>query len=91
MNLIADTNARFLLKTTGILPWLYSIGDTIGLFPIVYADRLAYAQSRGTGTIYFIFILQFYKDDYIYTYWTYCLGNHSAEEDLYIVSEVVDK
>jgi hypothetical protein len=57
MNLIADTNARFLLKTTGILPWLYSIGDTIGLFPIVYADRLAYAQSRGTCTTYFINII----------------------------------
>jgi hypothetical protein len=56
INFIPDTKVRFLFtKKTGILPWLYSIGDTIGLFPIVYADRLAYAQSR--GTIYFIIII----------------------------------
>ena len=26
-----------------IYPWLYSIGDNIGLFPVVYADRLRLA------------------------------------------------
>jgi len=29
--------------TSMFLPWLYSIGDNIGLFPIVYADRLKYS------------------------------------------------
>jgi len=47
-----------------ILPWLYSIGDNIGLFPIVYADRNKYGSTP---------------------------GGHSAEDDLYIVKEVVDK
>ena len=25
--------------TSSVLPWLYSIGDNIGLFPIAFADR----------------------------------------------------
>ena len=29
-----------------IWPWLLSIGDTIGLFPIVYGDRQRYANSQ---------------------------------------------
>ena len=27
-------------------PWLYSIGDNIGLFPVVYGDRLRLAEDR---------------------------------------------
>ena len=45
-------------------PWLYSIGDNIGLFPVVYGDRLRLAEDRTA---------------------------FSAEQDLYILSEVVDK
>ena len=29
--------------TSTFLPWLYSIGDNIGLFPVVFADRHQYA------------------------------------------------
>ena len=45
-------------------PWLYSIGDNIGLFPVVYGDRLRLAENRTAS---------------------------SPEQDLYILSEVVDK
>jgi len=30
--------------SSSVLPWLYSIGDNIGLFPIAYADRLERAS-----------------------------------------------
>ena len=43
-----------------VLPWLYSIGDNIGLFPVVYADRLKY------GTIQGIYCVTFYVNLYIY-------------------------
>ena len=46
------------------LPWLYSIGDNIGLFPIVFADRLRYSTMADL---------------------------YQPEEDMYILSEVVDK
>ena len=45
-------------------PWLYSIGDNIGLFPVVYGDRLRLARDR---------------------------SSFSAEQDLYLLSEVVTK
>ena len=45
-------------------PWLYSIGDNIGLFPVVYGDRLRLAEDRTA---------------------------FSAQQDLYILSEVLDK
>ncbi|XP_023335354.1 uncharacterized protein LOC111706677 isoform X2 [Eurytemora carolleeae] len=47
-----------------VLPWIYSIGDNIGLFPVVYVDRLKY------GTLQ---------------------GGHTVEEDVYVISEVVEK
>ena len=50
--------------TSMFLPWLYSIGDNIGLFPIVYGDRHSYATMSDL---------------------------YSQEQDLYILSEVVDK
>ena len=43
--------------TSSVLPWLYSIGDNIGLFPIAFADRfvsflfvlMAFDPKTGTG------------------------------------------
>ena len=67
-----------------VLPWLYSIGDNIGLFPVVYADRLKYGTIQGQGDI-------FKMDVLIYLLVFIISGVHTQEEDIYVISEVVEK
>ena len=53
--LLKDTPGKFGYKIlhnesfgdSVLWPWLLSIGDNIGLFPIVYGDRMRYADENG--------------------------------------------
>jgi len=55
--------------TSIFFPWLYSIGDNIGLFPIVYADRLKYATiSSAYNPQEDFYILSEVIEKYIYGY-----------------------
>ncbi|XP_059090012.1 uncharacterized protein LOC131885847 [Tigriopus californicus] len=55
--------------TSNLFPWLTSIGDVIGLFPIAYADRLLLAQDESSySTQNDMFLIQEVVDKYIYGY-----------------------
>lgn len=55
--------------TSNLFPWLTSIGDVIGLFPIAYADRLLLAQDESSfSPNNDLFLIQEVVEKYIYGY-----------------------
>ena len=63
--------------TSSVLPWLYSIGDNIGLFPIAFADRFV-------SFLFWWLLIQRLERATLTDLW-------KSEEDLWVVQQVVER
>ena len=65
--------------TSSVLPWLYSIGDNIGLFPIAFADRFV-----SFFCLFWWLLIQRLERATLTDLW-------KSEEDLWVVQQVVER